>query len=477
MDKYPDLYPTAGRNALAKGDLKTVFPRSLLKSNPDMNESIAKEARAWLCEPQFTRDQRVHLKHELDDCQLELVMSRTSTGYRRIKGPPGSGKSLVLAGRAAELSTLKKDVLVMTYNITLINYLKGLSVRWCGEAAKRNITWLNFHRWCRRVAEQTENIGEYFDLWKEGADDDRILASYLPEKVKKWIDEDVIDLIPRYDAIFVDEGQDFRREWLIALRKVLKPGGEMVLVIDSAQDIFKRAEAWNGWDDNTMKGCGFNGPWKEMSVSYRLPPKLVSHVEVFAKRFLPNAMRISLHRQSNELDLFPCKLRWVQIERADDAAEICCEEMLRMLFESGKNDLAVAELTFITDSQKVGMRVEEKLFKKNIQSISTYSEDDREARKKKMAFFMDSQRVKLTTIHSFKGWETRALVLYIGKASSDRDKAIVYTAMTRLRRNDRCSYLTVVCSAQELKGYGKTWADSDISEDEQHAHESSHTSN
>ena len=37
------------------------------------------------------------LKNKLDDRQQTIALTRTRTGYRRVKGPAGSGKSLALA--------------------------------------------------------------------------------------------------------------------------------------------------------------------------------------------------------------------------------------------------------------------------------------------------------------------------------------------------------------------------------------------
>ena len=56
--------------------------------------------------------------------------------------------------------------------------------------------------------------------------------------------------------------------------------------------------------------------------------------------------------------------------------------------------------------------------------------------------YKGDSRVKLCTIHSFKGWEGRLLVIYISNASH----AVVYTAITRSKRHTDGSYLTIVSS-------------------------------
>ena len=75
-----------------------------------------------------------------------------------------------------------------------------------------------------------------------------------------------------------------------------------------------------------------------------------------------------------------------------------------------------------------------------------------------MGFFMGDARVKATTLHSFKGWETRLLVVHVGHAIGSDGLASVYAALTRLKRSPEGSWLTVVCSAPELSEYGRTWS-------------------
>lgn len=83
----------------------------------------------------------------------------------------------------------------------------------------------------------------------------------------------------------------------------------------------------------------------------------------------------------------------------------------------------------------------------------------REQKNNKLAFYMGDARVKASTIHSFKGWETRALVVHVGRADNINALATAYVALSRLRRSTSGSYMTVVCSAPELEAYGRTWPD------------------
>ncbi len=457
-----DLYPVSGRNAIKNRNIENIFPRSKWRrSDIRMNEDAARDARRWLDEPDFHAEQRRHLLEViLDKKQKDIITDeRQRIAFRRIKGTAGSGKSLVLAARAAELSLRNKQVLVVTYNITLMNYLSDLAVRWYGGAARRNITWFNFHEWCRIVMEETNHMSEYQSLWvsKNDNDIDDILHNKLPNLVNQCIMDDNEHKSPRYDAILVDEGQDFRPLWWNVLRKVLKENGEMILAADYTQDIYETSKAWT---EDVMRGCGFIGSWNIMNKGYRLPPLLSARAGDFAKSFIPNYPEIAPRipdEGNNELLLFPCVLKWIQIDDGIDASSTCCEEACKMIFGLEENGLTVADMTILVDNRELGAKIEQKLKKNNIKSTTTFSIDSKEEQRKKRRFYMGSPMVKITTIHSFKGWESRALILYVKKANSDRDKALIYTAMTRLKRNDQCCFLTVICNAPNLKSYGKTW--------------------
>ncbi|MGF6920630.1 hypothetical protein [Paraburkholderia sp. 40] len=66
-------------------------------------------------------------------------------------------------------------------------------------------------------------------------------------------------------------------------------------------------------------------------------------------------------------------------------------------------------------------------------------------------------RIKATTLHSFKGWEGRLLVVYIAQATDAKNFALIYAGPTRLKRSTGGSWLTVVCSAPDLEEFGRKW--------------------
>jgi hypothetical protein len=447
--------PISGAEAVAENRIDLVFPEGRRSSSKFMTDEQANDMRSWLIEPDYAASQRKPI--ELDTAQRGYVTSRTQSGYRRIKGPAGSGKSLILAARAAQLLGEGKEVLVVTFNITLLHYLMDVAVRWPNAhgRTRQGITWLNFHAWCKRVCEESDSEDEYRDLWKGGEGREaHVLSVQLPALVASCIDGDSEKVIARYDAVLVDEGQDFFPAWWNVLRKVCRTGGEMLLVADATQDIYGTARSWT---DEAMTGAGFpGGRWAELQTCYRLPPTAMEIARNFADQYLPSDTVNLPNRPQGELDLYPCQLRWVQIFDGN-AVQVCAEQILKMAPKAKNDILAITDITFLTGTQMMGAAVVSTLESKGVNTVHTYSPDKKESRRKKMGFYMGDARVKATTLHSFKGWESRAIVLFVGEKIDNQACALIYAGLTRLKRHEKGSYLTVVSCANALAEFGKSW--------------------
>ena len=469
-ERYPRYSPISGREAISGGWLEKVFPESSRQSSIYMTPDHADDLRGWLVEPDFSSDQRKPL--EMDARQRSLSDTRTEGGYRRIKGPAGSGKSVVLAARAAKLAAEGKSVLIATYNITLWHYLRDLVARASNKPGWSNgITTLNFHEWCRRTCHEagSEWSKRYADLFKDVPEKpenpllrkewarrwqpvvDRILNIEVPDLASRAAGEPGVT---RYDAILVDEGQDYRLPWWNALRRAVKDDGECVLVADATQDVYGTAGAWT---DNAMRGAGFSGGWTQLETSYRLPNDAMDMARTFAQEFLPQDTIDLPKPEQGSLALHPCTLRWVQRDPETTATDSCVTEILSMLKRSGRDGLANADLCLLTDDQRVGAEVVRLLREKNIRTVTTFDDRGVESKRNKMGFWMGDARVKATTLHSFKGWESRLLVVHITRAFTADARALIYAGLTRLKRSVQGSHLTVVCTAPELSKFGQRW--------------------
>lgn len=228
----------------------------------------------------------------------------------------------------------------------------------------------------------------------------------------------------------------------------------MVLVTDKTQDIYGNASSWT---DATMRGCGFTGRWRELKESYRLPAPVIPLVQELADKFLTGEVDLPIPVQM-EFDIDECRLRWVHVENKELAAQACFDELIRMMKALPKKT-AVADLTFICSTRVIGRDVVERLEEKRVHVRHTFAEDRRTAQKQKRQLFQGDPRVKATTIHSYKGWEGKLLVVFVDSIDGDGGK-LLYTAMTRLLKGTGTSgpsSLTVLSTCTSLQSFAKKW--------------------
>lgn len=462
MRAYPQYHPIAGFDDLRARGLNQVFPEHRRRSSAVMTAEAADDLRSWLREPAFSRDQRAALA--LDARQREIARSRTERGYRRVKGAAGSGKTVALAARAAELGAEGKEVLVCTFNITLMNYIRDLSRAYARaqSLARHTVQFQHFHGWCKRVCYQAGRGEDYRKLFRrydssgdQSNDRDPLFNTELPELVQEiWREQcgaNHLNGLRRYDAILVDEGQDFRLDWWQTLQAALAKDGEMLLVADKTQNVFGNADVWT---DQEMPHAGFRGPWFRLLRSYRLPPRIIPLLKEYAERFLQDEESDIPMVDQAELDLYPVALNWRQTTRAE-AVGACVEALLGQMREIA-GDAAVSDVTFLS-GRAIGQAVLSELEQRGVQVLHTFDSNSKMQQRQKMQFFLGSGQVKATTLHSFKGWEAVHLVVYVGTVASREDRAVLYAALTRIKRREGGSALTVVCSTPDLASFGRRW--------------------
>ena len=105
-------------------------------------------------------------------------------GFRRIVGPAGSGKSIVLAAKARYLEQKKKKVLILFYNKTLKSYLQQFYLRAAplvksylegkgkpyDKYISENKRVFHFHAFCKYFLEKNGYIDEWNNLWPRKKD-------------------------------------------------------------------------------------------------------------------------------------------------------------------------------------------------------------------------------------------------------------------------------------------------------------------
>lgn len=479
LEKFSKYYPIIGVDNIHS--LDKLFPcRKPNLTSYKMEESAsiipeseqsdtAADLRAWLTETEHWTPLSLNTDQE------EIATRRTPTGYRWVEGPAGSGRSVALTARAVELDRIGKRVLVCTYNITLVNYLHYLVARHVlkQEFFKRHIDIFHFHDWCKRVCRAAGRGGDYTKLWTKvkeaeeameqtmGKDNnnylkqiveqerDEVLNVLLPELVQDiYKNPPKSAVLPFYDAILIDEGQDFRLSWWKTLQSAVVSDGEMLLVADKTQDIYRN----KNWLDGPKPGFS---SWKGLKTNYRLPPKLTNILANFADLFLPIDVNIP---SQGVLDLYPVELRWVQIVSQIPSVDVCFEEAIRQRNElKQKGSHEFSDITFLSAYRNMGSLFVEKCKEAGIGVRDTFGKSYDESRCKKLLFFSMDSRMKATTLHSFKGLESRHLVVYVDRIDRPEDLALLYVGLTRLKTHPNGSMLTVVssCPDPDLYNFGE----------------------
>jgi superfamily I DNA and RNA helicase len=143
---------------------------------------------------------------EADLAVLDLRQERNARaigdGHRIVYGVAGSGKTVLLIARAKMLAEdPDKRILVLCYNRLLAQHLQA------ALADQRAVTAMTFHRWVR-------NCGIQFSK-SEGHD-------AFGERQLARLQSDA-GLRGRFDAVLIDEAQDWPRSWFQCARLALTP--------------------------------------------------------------------------------------------------------------------------------------------------------------------------------------------------------------------------------------------------------------
>ena len=369
--------------------------------------------------------------------QQELIIS-AQRPRRKIKGIAGCGKTLVLAKRAvnAYLRT-KSTVLILTYNLSLKNYIHDRISDVREEFPWEKFYITNYHQF---FITEANNYG--FEIHSLSAFDD--VGFFENQK----------NDIQKYKVLLIDEIQDYKTEWLeILTTYFLEPEGEFVVFGDEKQNIYKRQLD----EKSEPRTVGIRGDWnKSLSTSKRFADEigrlaLAYQKELLAKKYNVEELQIvsnpifnfeqkilkhiKFDIESTYRDLF---LRYVElisefkIHPSDISFLSSKVEGLREVDFLIRNELKEKTITTFETKEFLNKLKSESTsktsFDKKIEEIRRY---------KKNHFWMKSGITKLSSIHSFKGWESHTIFLLIEQDENNQFETteLIYTALTRAKLN------------------------------------------
>jgi len=154
--------------------------------------------------------------------QCELLDFISQHRHALIEGCAGSGKTVMAVKKARELANQGKSVLLLAFN-------RMISEQLSREVSDlTNVTAVNYHKYCRDLLLQAERL-------PLGDGSDEYWAHSLPQAFADFIKDNPIE----YDAVIVDEGQDFRVEWWVTITDLVKRDGHFYIFYDPGQNIQK----------------------------------------------------------------------------------------------------------------------------------------------------------------------------------------------------------------------------------------------
>lgn len=408
----------------------------LFNTSPYFDDAVKRKI-AEILSPSWHSYQEGKTGIEPKGVQRELVISRST--QQKISGVAGSGKTHVLAARA--VNAMKRtggDVLVLTFNITLANYLKYRL-----SELREDFSWDKI------------DIYPYHQFFRIRATECQLHVDFGAYDRESFFDNATTH--KRYSAIFVDEVQDYTTEWLrIVMRNFLLPNGEFVVFGDPKQNVYHRPTEEKTGD---IKLGVIGGVWnKELNTGRRFTnPRLATLATTFQAQFLSNQSVDTINTTTG----FENTLNFQIVTYYNMRGAFTMENLVSKLTEIIKNsnnepkDFVVlasyskllqtidskyreitgeeTEITFVSTEQYERLKKLHKVSDEHPASWKFNRDYEALGRTRKQLFTTDKRCLKISTIKSFKGWESPSVIIILDDNAMDPE--MMYTAITRAREN------------------------------------------
>ena len=225
------------------------------------------------------QDQLLLSLHDIKtmDLHQENLAKQIGDKNRLIRGVAGSGKTLILSSRAKLLSKEHPDwkILILCYNISLANGIQQMVTHMLNEP--EDLFDFDFTRNTVESPKDHQNVMvRNFHAWLKN--DLKIREQQIPDIITKLEHNEAI--LPKYDAILIDEGQDFESDWLRLVSLLINEETQSLLLVeDRAQTIYKRKRSYV-----QDTGLDFRGRSKVLSINYRNTSQIVKFAWDFYRK-------------------------------------------------------------------------------------------------------------------------------------------------------------------------------------------------
>lgn len=236
--------------------------------------------------------------------QDELIFDKDRRQQWRVKGVVGSGKTTLLAAKAVQsykelvLRGIENPkILILTYNITLKNFIHDKLQQVREEFDWASFTILNYHQF---INAQLNNLG--IDFRKKYDDEplDLFFARYYDNY--NLFAEHAAET-ERFDVVFIDEIQDYKRVWMDIIKDCFLyengtyPRSGYYLLGDVKQNIYNRRISGRDVVTNVL---GVN----TLETCFRSDMKIKDLAVGFQQRYFENKYEIDSTLTAEQDSLF-----------------------------------------------------------------------------------------------------------------------------------------------------------------------------
>ena len=367
------------------------------------------------------------------DLSQEIVAKSLGDGPRLLRGIAGTGKTLIILFHAKLLSANgmarkePKRILLLCWNISLAQYIRH-AYKAMQVPDSSDIEIWHFAEFARRLIKKGRKS---FPSTKR---------PNFEKRLTETLNSLVISPDDAYDAIYVDEAQDFQKEWIEFIFHNLLRGEpdkrNLIVAGDDAQRIYKNRDFASA-AGFTWKSLGIpmQGRSKVLKKIYRNSARVWTYAAGFlgeiSKYYADDESRIEFApKRGFDPQLIPYETLDGQIEKAVDIVGRLAEHGY-----SPKNAMILYRRKYVK-----GYPLVEKLLKELKEKGIPY-EWITEDNEKKATFHWAAASVKISTVHSAKGMDAPVVIilgaetfLSKGKQANEQDEEkLMYVALTRAR--------------------------------------------
>ena len=210
-------------------------------------------------------DEKLRIK--LTNEQASIL--RTLVRHKRaaIVGPAGTGKTILAMEKTRMLSSEESDVLMLCYNKALAVYMR--------QHFKQNkgVLVCTFHQFCEYCIRllMKEGISDPLKKAKRIMPNEDYFDTQLPLAAFYAIEE--LGEALQFDAIVVDEGQDFGEEYWLPIEMALRSSEDSCLYVfyDENQKVYSRVSSFPIPEHDTFlltRNCRNSKPVHDLAYSY-----------------------------------------------------------------------------------------------------------------------------------------------------------------------------------------------------------------